>query len=64
MFSAHFAQNVTFGISHFSETLHAVTQIFLQNSHLFVSRVISVVELEKPKYPEKVTRDMDIDSNY
>lgn len=63
-FSAHFSQTVTFEMSHFSESLHPVTQMSFQNSHLFVTGVIPVVKLEVLEYTEKVTRDMDIDSNY
>lgn len=64
LFSAHFTQTASFEMSHFSESLHPVTQMSFQNSHLFVTRVIPVVKLERLEYTEKVTRDMDIDNNY
>lgn len=35
-----------------------------QNSHLFVTGAIPVVKLEILEYTEKVTRHMEIDSNY
>lgn len=60
----HFSQGVTFGISHFSESLHTITQMSFQNSHLFVTGAIPVVKLEILEYTEKVTRHMEIDSNY
>lgn len=61
--AACFSQAATFGISHFSELLHTVTQMSFQNSHLFVTGPIPVVKLEILEYTEKVTRGMEIHSN-